>query len=213
MLSSRTSYNFNLFQFGNKKKKQEKSRHLKLQGKTTNYNFLLNHHTSFCVLPCSSKHTKKVVCIVQLPSLQKRSKIDFLIFLERPAKPNSGTNLFGRQAPSWLVSSIGRALHRYRRGHGFKSRMGLKFFSGPTYNYQFQQCSQLRGSSNFMFGRLLGKADDIWRSDSISHSYLSLTMKHLRRLQSLALNSDRTLDYLIQNLCSIHLQIVSRHYL
>ena len=31
-------------------------------------------------------------------------------------------------APSWLVSSIGRALHRYRRGHGFKSRTGLKFF-------------------------------------------------------------------------------------
>ena len=31
-------------------------------------------------------------------------------------------------APSWLVSSIGRALHRYRRGHGFKSRTGLNFF-------------------------------------------------------------------------------------
>lgn len=164
MLSSRTSYNFNLFQFGNKKKKKKRkvvilNYRVKLQNTgpcTYSIYFLLNHHTSFCVLPCSSKHTKKVVCIVQLPSLQKRSKIDFLIFLERPAKPNSGTN---------------------------------------------------------MFGRLLGKAEDIWRSDSISHSYLSLTMKHLRRLQSLALNSDRTLDYLIQNLCSIHLQIVSPHYL
>ena len=31
-------------------------------------------------------------------------------------------------APSWLVSSAGRALHRYRRGHGFKSRTGLNFF-------------------------------------------------------------------------------------
>ena len=31
-------------------------------------------------------------------------------------------------APSWLVSSVGRALHRYRRGHGFKSRTGLNFF-------------------------------------------------------------------------------------
>ena len=31
-------------------------------------------------------------------------------------------------APSWLVSSIGRALHRYHRGHGFKSRTGLNFF-------------------------------------------------------------------------------------
>ena len=33
-----------------------------------------------------------------------------------------------RPAPSWLVSSVGRALHRYRRGHGFKSRAGLNSF-------------------------------------------------------------------------------------
>ena len=33
-------------------------------------------------------------------------------------------------APSWLVSSVGRALHWYCRGHGFKSRTGLNFFSG-----------------------------------------------------------------------------------
>ena len=33
-------------------------------------------------------------------------------------------------APSWLdtCSSVGRALHRYRRGHGFESRSGLNFF-------------------------------------------------------------------------------------
>ena len=31
-------------------------------------------------------------------------------------------------ALSWLVSSVGRALHRYRRGHGFKSHTGLNFF-------------------------------------------------------------------------------------
>ena len=31
-------------------------------------------------------------------------------------------------APSWLVSSVGRALHRYRKGHGFKSRTGLNYF-------------------------------------------------------------------------------------
>ena len=30
--------------------------------------------------------------------------------------------------PSWLVSSVGRALHQYHRGHGFKSRTGLNFF-------------------------------------------------------------------------------------
>ena len=30
----------------------------------------------------------------------------------------------------WIDSSVGRALHRYRRGHGFESRSGLNFFSG-----------------------------------------------------------------------------------
>ena len=30
-------------------------------------------------------------------------------------------------APNWLVSSVGGALHRYRRGHGFKSRTNLNF--------------------------------------------------------------------------------------
>ena len=33
-------------------------------------------------------------------------------------------------ALSWLVSSVGRALDWYRRGHGFKSHTGLNFFSG-----------------------------------------------------------------------------------
>ena len=28
----------------------------------------------------------------------------------------------------WLHSSVGRALHRYRRGHGFESRWSLNFF-------------------------------------------------------------------------------------
>ena len=31
-------------------------------------------------------------------------------------------------ALSWLVSSVGTALHRYRRGPRFKSRTGLNFF-------------------------------------------------------------------------------------
>ena len=33
-----------------------------------------------------------------------------------------------RPAPSWLVSSIGRALHRYRRGQGFESLTSLILF-------------------------------------------------------------------------------------
>ena len=38
-------------------------------------------------------------------------------------------------APSWLVSSFGRALHRYRRGHGFKFRAGLNVFFRPYFHY------------------------------------------------------------------------------
>ena len=33
------------------------------------------------------------------------------------------------ESNSWLVSSVGRALHRCRRGHRFKSCTGLKVFS------------------------------------------------------------------------------------
>ena len=38
-------------------------------------------------------------------------------------------------APSWLVSSVGRALHRYRRGLGFKSRTGLNLSFRPYFHY------------------------------------------------------------------------------
>ena len=37
------------------------------------------------------------------------------------------TNQFQRPAPSWLVSLIGRVLHRYSRGQGFESRTSLNF--------------------------------------------------------------------------------------
>ena len=40
-------------------------------------------------------------------------------------------------APSSFVGSVGRALHWYRRGHGFKSRTGLTFL----YFQKFWKCS------------------------------------------------------------------------
>ena len=47
-------------------------------------------------------------------------------------------------APRWLDSSVGRALHQYRRGHGFKSHSGLNFFQAlishklcATINHKF----------------------------------------------------------------------------
>ena len=39
-------------------------------------------------------------------------------------------------SPSWLVGSVGRALHQHRRGHGFKSRAVLDFFFKPDFNYR-----------------------------------------------------------------------------
>ena len=37
-------------------------------------------------------------------------------------------------APSWLLSSVDRAPHRYHRGHRFTPRTGLIFFfSGPIF--------------------------------------------------------------------------------
>ena len=52
-------------------------------------------------------------------------------------------------APSWLVSSVDIALHRYRRGHGFKTHFFFFFFRS-YFQLLVQQCSQLQGSLNFV---------------------------------------------------------------
>ena len=44
-------------------------------------------------------------------------------------------NQHNDQFPSWLDSSVGRTLHRYCRGHGFKSRTRLNFFFRPYFHY------------------------------------------------------------------------------
>ena len=57
-------------------------------------------------------------------------------------------------APSWLVSSVGRALHRYRRGHGFKSRTGLNFFQVLFSTTRFSSvlsCEDLVHSLDFAY--------------------------------------------------------------
>ena len=38
-----------------------------------------------------------------------------------------GAGYFVSSAPRWLDSLVGRALHRYHRGHGFESRSGRIF--------------------------------------------------------------------------------------
>ena len=53
-------------------------------------------------------------------------------------------------APSWLDSSIGRTLHRYRRGHGYESRSSLNFFQA-FFSQLLKLRIQLRWSFTYSF--------------------------------------------------------------
>ena len=55
-------------------------------------------------------------------------------------------NQHNDQFPSWLDSSVGRALHRYCRGHGLKSCTGLNFFFQALFSLLLKKCSLLRRS-------------------------------------------------------------------
>ena len=48
-----------------------------------------------------------------------------LLYVLLHSSPSTGILLTMLPAPSWPDSSVGRALHRYRRGHRFDSRSGL----------------------------------------------------------------------------------------
>ena len=48
--------------------------------------------------------------------------LNFRRLLERYSQEFVRIQLLKKLASNWLVSSLDRALHRYRRGHGFKSR-------------------------------------------------------------------------------------------
>ena len=62
---------------------------------------------------------------------------DFLIFITSSSSFHGfNTNQFKQPAPSWLVSSIGRVLHRYRRGQGFETCTSVKFFRLFFRNYK-----------------------------------------------------------------------------
>ena len=59
-----------------------------------------------------------------------RSYIGIIILSRVYNKPTQ------RPVPIWLVSLIGRALHRYRRGQGFESRTSLTIF----FRLSFRSC-------------------------------------------------------------------------
>ena len=68
-----------------------------------------------------------------------------------------GTNI--ETSSNWRVSSVGKALRRYRKGHGFKSRTGLYAFFQVLFSLLLKQCSSLRSSLSFQI-------DERWRNQS-----------------------------------------------
>ena len=92
--------------------------------------------------------------------------------------------------PSWLVSSVGSALHRYRRGHGFKSRTGLNFFQVLFSTtklrvcdwrkyYKFTTLTILHGllSTRDCTGVLLERANDINSQSFIRRAMFDLELE------------------------------------
>ena len=62
-------------------------------------------------------------------------------------------------APRWLDSSVGREVHRYRRGHGFESRSGLNFFS--VFNFTTAKVVCITAMINHTFLSSYGKGNEI----------------------------------------------------
>ena len=66
-------------------------------------------------------------------------------------------------APSWLDSSVGRALHRHRRGHGFESHSSLNFFQAF-----FSQLLKLRSNCEDL--------SSLWYCAAVSRSSSQINM-------------------------------------
>ena len=92
-------------------------------GNTLSNSYMKEDHRSYRRNFCSCEKT--VRHSNPRPLRYLRSALPVIIILSRVYNEP-----IQRPAPSWLVSSIGRALHRYRRGQGFESRTSLDFFSG-----------------------------------------------------------------------------------
>ena len=84
-----------------------------------------------------TQHRKSLPKILLVPFPSKFGVCDLQHFIQLHAelglfwkKKNSGLNGIRTHDLYDTGSSVGRVLHRYRRGHCFKSRSGLNFFSG-----------------------------------------------------------------------------------
>ena len=76
---------------------------------------------------------------------------------------------------NWHVSTVGGALRRYHRGHGFKSRKGLNsfFFFQVLFSLLLMQCSSLRSSLSFQIGREMANSV-MWELYRKSHESVQI---------------------------------------
>ena len=107
---------------------------------------------------------------IWLSYILSRLFITSLVYLEPTLWP----------APSWLVSSVGRALYQYRRGHGFKSRTGLNFFR-PYFHY----CSSSTHYCEDQFHSHANFVSQFGPRDSTLESDYFQTLQYLRECMNM----------------------------
>ena len=96
---------------------------------------------------------------IWLPYIHNRLFTTSRVYLEPTQWPTS----------SRLVSSVGRAPHRYRRGHGFKSRTGLIFFFRPYFHHCLSTVHYCEG--HFHIHAFI-RSSNIWPSYIHSRLYI-----------------------------------------
>ena len=101
----------------------------------------LSHVRELSLTSCNHCFRKDIICTLKT-GIQAITAMIYHIFISLSAvqiyelsyidlrsSPSTGILRTHKVASSqWLDSSAGRALHRYRRGHGLESRSGLDFF-------------------------------------------------------------------------------------
>ena len=85
-----------------------------------------------------------------------------------------------RPAPSWIVSSDGRALHRYRRGKGSESRTSLNFFFFFTPCFRnFKSC--VYNCDNLLSYNSSPRSSHVWFSYFHNFLFIIVKSKFFRR--------------------------------
>ena len=96
---------------------------------------------------------KKIIAVIEAP------------FPVAKRKPEN----IQRPAPGWLVRSIGRALHRYRRGQGFESRTSLNFF-----RLSFRNCKSCVYNCDDLLSYELFVLKHNWEPHQADHTFWPL---------------------------------------